>query len=53
MKMEALEADNDFLTEGGVFTEEQLDAYIELKWDEVLRLETTPAPVEFDMYYSA
>ncbi|PIW54140.1 MAG: type I glutamate--ammonia ligase [Sphingomonadales bacterium CG12_big_fil_rev_8_21_14_0_65_65_10] len=51
--LEALEADNDFLTEGGVFTEEQLDAYIELKWDEVLRLETTPAPVEFDMYYSA
>ncbi len=51
--LEELEADSDFLTEGGVFTEEQLDAYIELKWDEVLRLETTPAPVEFDMYYSA
>lgn len=51
--LEALEADNDFLTEGGVFTKEQLDAYIELKWDEVLRLETTPSPVEFDMYYSA
>lgn len=51
--LEALEADHDFLTEGGVFTEDQLDAYIEIKWDEVLRLETTPAPVEFDMYYSA
>ena len=51
--LEALNADRSFLTEGGVFTEEQLDAYIELKWDEVLRLETTPSAVEFDMYYSA
>ena len=51
--LEALEADNDFLTEGGVFTKEQIEAYTELKWDEVLRLETTPSAVEFDMYYSA
>jgi glutamine synthetase len=25
---------------------------MELKWEEVLRWETTPSPVEYDMYYS-
>jgi len=49
----ALEADHDFLLEGGVFTKDQIDAYAELKWEEVLRFETTPSPVEYDMYYSA
>jgi glutamine synthetase len=26
---------------------------MELKWEEVMRWETTPSPVEFDMYYSS
>ena len=26
--------------------------YMELKWEEVMRWETSPSPVEFDMYYS-
>ena len=51
--MNSLDADRTFLTKGGVFTDDQIDAYIELKWDEVMRWETTPSPVEFDMYYSA
>lgn len=51
--LESLEADHDFLLQGGVFTKDQIDSYIELKWPEVLRWETTPSPVEFDMYYSA
>ena len=51
--LESLEADHAFLLEGGVFTQDQLEAYIELKWPEVLRWETTPSAVEFDMYYSA
>jgi glutamine synthetase len=51
--LEALEADHEFLLKGDVFTKDQIDAYAELKWEEVSRLETTPAPVEFDMYYSA
>ena len=38
---------------GGVFTEEQIESYMELKWPEVARWEMTPSPVEFDMYYSA
>ena len=48
----ALSTDRDFLLRGEVFTTDQIDAYIELKWDEVMRWETTPSPVEFDMYYS-
>ena len=48
----ALEADNDFLTAGGVFTKEQLEGYAELKWEEVYLFEHTPHPVEFQMYYS-
>ena len=51
--LESLEADMDFLLKGGVFTKDQIDAYIELKWEEVYRTEQTPAPVEYDMYYSS
>ena len=50
--LDSLEADHDFLLQGGVFTKDQIDAYAELKWEEVMRWETTPSPVEFDMYYS-
>jgi glutamine synthetase len=48
----ALEADHEFLLEGGVFSEDQIASYIELKWNEVYRFEHTPHPVEFEMYYS-
>ncbi|WP_187334565.1 type I glutamate--ammonia ligase [Novosphingopyxis iocasae] len=51
--LESLQADHDFLLEGDVFTKDQIEAYIELKWPEVERWEMTPSPVEFDMYYSA
>ena len=47
-----LDADRSFLTKGGVFSDDQIDAYLELKWEEVIRFEHTPHPVEFDMYYS-
>lgn len=49
----ALEADHEFLLAGDVFSKEQIDAYMELKWEDVIRFETTPSAVEFDMYYSA
>ena len=52
MALDALEADCDFLTAGGVFTDDMIDAYIELKREEVERLNMTTHPVEFDMYYS-
>ena len=48
----ALAEGHDFLTQGGVFTEDQVQAYLELKWEEVYRFEHTPHPVEFQMYYS-
>jgi len=50
--LEGLNKDREFLTAGGVFTNEQLDAYIELKMEEVTRLRMSTHPVEFDMYYS-
>ncbi|MEX2520507.1 MAG: type I glutamate--ammonia ligase [Paracoccaceae bacterium] len=50
--MGALEADMDFLTAGGVFTKDQIEGYMELKWEEVYRFEHTPHPVEYQMYYS-
>ena len=48
----ALDRDREFLTRGGVFSNDMLDAYIALKMDEVTRLRMTPHPVEFDLYYS-
>ncbi|MBB4000360.1 type I glutamate--ammonia ligase [Aureimonas pseudogalii] len=51
--LESLDADREFLKAGGVFDDDQIDAFIELKMVEVLRFEMTPHPVEFDMYYSA
>ncbi len=49
----ALRDDYEFLLAGDVFTKDQIDAYCDLKWEEVLRVETTPNAAEFDMYYSA
>ena len=51
--LEALDADYEFLLKGDVFTKDQIDAYAELKWEEVMRVETTPNAVEYDLYYSA
>ncbi len=50
--LDALDADRDFLKQGGVFTDDSIDAYIELKRQEVETLNMTTHPVEFDMYYS-
>ncbi len=50
--LEALANDMDFLTRGGVFPENMIRAFIELKMDEVTRLRMTTHPIEFDMYYS-
>ena len=50
--LDALAADRDFLTAGGVFTDDMIDGYIELKSEEVEKLDMTTHPVEFSMYYS-
>ncbi len=52
MALDCLEADMDFLTEGDVFSKDMLEGYISLKRGEIERLNMTPHPVEFDMYYS-
>lgn len=49
----ALDQDREFLKKGNVFNDDQIDAYIDLKMEEVERFETMPHPVEFDMYYSS
>src|SRR3954462_11596338 len=50
--LEYLDSDRAFLTKGGVFTDTMIDAYIELKMQEVTRFRMTTHPIEFDMYYS-
>jgi len=52
MALDALSEDREFLKKGGVFTDDLIDAYIELKMQEVTRFRMTTHPVEFDMYYS-
>jgi 3-(hydroxyamino)phenol mutase len=51
--LEYLDNDREFLTRGGVFSNDLIDAYIALKMDEVTRFRMTTHPLEFDMYYSA
>jgi glutamine synthetase len=48
----SLEADNEFLKAGDVFTESMLEGYLKLKMEELTRFRMTTHPVEFDMYYS-
>jgi len=50
--LEYLDKDREFLTRGGVFSNDFIDAYIELKMEEVTRLRMTTHPVEYEMYYS-
>ncbi|HEI8950801.1 TPA: glutamate--ammonia ligase [Morganella morganii] len=50
--LDALAADHEFLVRGGVFTEDAINTYINLLRADVQRLNMTPHPVEFDMYYS-
>ena len=48
-----LDRERAFLTKGGVFSDDMIDAYIGLKMEEVTRFRTTTHPLEFDMYYSS
>ena len=50
--LEELEKDMGFLLQGDVFTRDQLESYIRLKWEEVYAYEHTPHPIEYAMYYS-
>jgi len=50
--LEHMESDHEFLTRGGVFSKEMIEAYIELRMEEVTRMRMTTHPLEFEMYYS-
>ena len=50
--LEYLDKDREFLTRGGVFSNDMIDAYIELKMAEVTAFRMTTHPLEFQMYYS-
>lgn len=50
--LQSLDKDRAFLKAGDVFSDDQIDSFIELKMQEVMRFEMAPHPVEFDMYYS-
>ena len=50
--LNALNNDRSFLTMDNVMDDDQIDAYIELKMEEVTRIEHHPHPAEFDLYYS-
>lgn len=48
----ALDQDRAFLKAGEVFSDEVIDAFIQLKKADVASLKITPHPVEFKLYYS-
>ncbi|MGR9073914.1 MAG: glutamate--ammonia ligase [Gammaproteobacteria bacterium] len=50
--LKVLDNSRDFLTAGGVFSDDMIDAYIRLKMEDVTRLRMSTHPIEFDMYYS-
>jgi glutamine synthetase len=50
--VEALDADRAFLKKGDVFSDDQINAYIDLKMEEIQKWEMAPHPIEFKMYYS-
>lgn len=50
--LDALEQDHEFLLVGDVFNKDILRSYIEVKREEVMQLNMTTHPVEFDLYYS-
>lgn len=50
--LDSLENNHAFLLEGGVFTEDLINAYIGVKREEVTQLAMTTHPIEFDLYYS-
>jgi glutamine synthetase len=50
--LDALEGDHDFLLQGGVFTQDLLDAWFDIKREEAAQLRLRPTPYEYEMYFS-
>ncbi len=51
--LQALDKDREYLKQGNVFTDEQIDAYIDLKIKEAEKCDQIPHPIEFEMYYNS
>ncbi len=49
--LDSLDGDRSFLTAGNVFTDSQIDGYIDLMMEDHHRVAMHPHPVEFDLYY--
>ncbi|KJY82569.1 glutamine synthetase [Vibrio neptunius] len=50
--LDSLDADREFLTAGGVFSDDFIDSYIGLKSQDVEQINMTTHPLEFELYYS-
>nr|WP_086938370.1 glutamate--ammonia ligase [Thaumasiovibrio occultus] len=50
--LQCLSDDREFLTAGGVFSNDFIDSYIALKSQDVERVNMTTHPLEFELYYS-
>lgn len=50
--LEYLDKDREFLTRGGVFSNDMIDAYIALKMEEVTRYRAAVEPIEYEMYFA-
>ncbi|HAS2699384.1 TPA: glutamate--ammonia ligase [Vibrio cholerae] len=50
--LQYLDADREFLTAGGVFSDDFIDSYIALKTKDVERVNVAVHPLEFELYYS-
>ncbi len=51
--LRALERDHDFLLKGNVFTEDVIEAWLELKYKEIPAVSLRPHPYEFHLYFDA
>ena len=50
--LDALEADNDFLLQGDVFTQDVLDMWLDIKRNEAAEQRMRPTPYEYELYFN-
>ena len=50
--LNSLQADNEYLLKGGVFSKDFIDSYIALKKADNDRVRMAPSPIEFELYFS-
>ena len=50
--LKALQDDHEYLLQGGVFSEDFIQSFIDLKVEEDTKVRSTPHPAEFELYYA-